>query len=123
MIDHEMRERGSMFIPNFDGNRLLTGVVVHHTSKAVLMVAHLDQQALDATCRTGFAHFYSRSRQQLWKKGETSGNTLAVKNILVDCDQDALVLECNPAGPACHTGAISCFYRELRGGSLSDTQR
>lgn len=112
------REAGTQFMPKFDANGLLTGVVVDAHSGAVLMVAHLNQEALDATQRTGLAHFYSRSRKALWCKGETSGNTLRVQEVRVDCDQDALVMVCEPAGPACHTGARSCFYRVLDQGRL-----
>lgn len=83
------------------------------------MVAFMDREALDATRATGLAHFHSRSRGRLWKKGESSGHVLQVKAILVDCDQDALVLKVSPAGPACHTGARTCFYRALEGESLS----
>ena len=77
------------------------------------MLAFMDKEALDATRATGFVHFHSRSRGRLWKKGESSGHVLAVEAILVDCDQDALMLKVRPAGPACHTGARSCFYRVL----------
>lgn len=111
-------ELGSAFMPKFDANGLLTGVVVDAASKDVLMVAFLNRAALDATLETGLAHFWSRSRQSLWCKGETSGNTLRVEQIRVDCDQDALVLVCAAAGPACHTGARSCFYRVLENGNL-----
>jgi phosphoribosyl-AMP cyclohydrolase len=83
------------------------------------MVAFMDREALEATRATGFAHFHSRSRERLWKKGESSGHVLAVEAILVDCDQDALVLKVRPAGPACHTGEHSCFYRALEGDSLT----
>ena len=86
----------------------------------VTSVAFMDAEALAATRATGFAHFHSRSRGRLWKKGESSGHTLAVEEILVDCDQDALVLRCRPAGPACHTGAESCFFRRLEGEALGD---
>jgi phosphoribosyl-AMP cyclohydrolase len=106
------------FEPKFDGNGLLTAVVIDAESKAVLMVAFMDAEALAATRASGFAHFHSRSRGRLWKKGESSGNVLAVERILVDCDQDALVLECRPAGPTCHTGADSCFFRVLEGDVL-----
>ena len=88
-------------------------------SGEVLMVAFMDREALEATRSTGFAHFHSRSRGRLWKKGESSGHVLAVEAILVDCDQDALVLKVRPAGPACHTGARSCFYRALEGEGLT----
>ena len=82
------------------------------------MVAFMDLEALDKTRETGLAHFHSRSRGRLWMKGETSGHVLRVRRILVDCDQDALVLKALPEGPACHSGARSCFYRELRGDEL-----
>jgi phosphoribosyl-AMP cyclohydrolase len=85
----------------------------------VLMVAFMDREALAATRHTGLAHFHSRSRGRLWKKGETSGHVLRVERILVDCDQDAIVLKVTPAGPACHTGARSCFYRSLDGDGLT----
>jgi len=78
----------------------------------------MNQLALDMTIQTGEAHFHSRSRGKLWKKGETSGNVLQVEEILVDCDQDALVLRCRPAGPVCHTGQRTCFYRRLGKGGL-----
>ena len=106
------------FEPKFDGNGLLTAVVIDAESKAVLMVAFMDAEALAATRASGFAHFHSRSRGRLWKKGESSGHVLAVERILVDCDQDALVLECRPAGPTCHTGADNCFFRVLDGDAL-----
>ncbi len=106
-------EAGAEFMPRFDDRGLLTAVVLHADTRAPLMVAHMDAEALTRTQSTGQAHFWSRSRQSLWLKGETSGNVLTVESILVDCDQDALVLLCRPAGPACHTGAPSCFYRRL----------
>lgn len=112
------REAGSTFIPKFGENGLLTAVVTDADSREVLMVAHMNSEAIDLTRNTGIAHFWSRSRKALWKKGETSGHTLSVEEILVDCDQDALVLRVKAAGPACHTGARSCFYRKLDGDSL-----
>lgn len=107
------------FLPKFDSAGLLSAVVVDVRDNRVLMVAFMDAEALATTRRTGLAHFHSRSRQTLWQKGETSGNVLVVEEILVDCDQDALVLRCRPAGPACHTGASTCFYRRLEGDGLS----
>lgn len=101
------------FLPRFDAQGLLTAVVTDEASGALLMVAHMNEQALAETRRTGLAHFWSRSRGKLWMKGETSGHSLAVRDIMVDCDQDALWLIVRPAGPACHTGAPSCFYRRL----------
>lgn len=105
-------------MPKFDSNGLLTGVAVHAGSGEVLMVAFLNAESLAKTRETGFAHFYSRSRGKLWMKGETSGHVLKVQEILVDCDQDAIVMKVLPDGPACHTGAVSCFYRRLDGDSL-----
>lgn len=84
------------------------------------MLAHMDAEALARTRETGFAHFHSRSRGRLWMKGETSGHTLRVLEIRVDCDQDAIELRVEAAGPACHTGAQSCFYRRLDGDVLND---
>ena len=116
--DSAEREQGARFLPKFDGSGLLTGVVTHAVTGEVLMVAFMDAQALEKTRETGLAHFHSRSRGRLWMKGETSGHVLRVQDILVDCDQDALVLKVIPAGPTCHTGATSCFYRVLADGTL-----
>jgi phosphoribosyl-AMP cyclohydrolase len=113
------REQGDAFLPKFDSAGLLTAVAQDAATGEVLMVAFMDQEALDATRETGFAHFHSRSRGRLWKKGETSGHVLEVKEMLVDCDQDALVLKVRPAGPTCHTGERGCFYRAVEGDSLS----
>jgi phosphoribosyl-AMP cyclohydrolase len=112
-------EQGYEFLPKFDVNGLVTAVVQDQGSSEVLMVAFMDQEALDRTRDTGLAHFHSRSRNRLWMKGESSGHTLAVEAIRVDCDQDALVLMVRPAGPACHTGARTCFYRALEGDVLT----
>ena len=106
-------------MPRFDAAGLLTAIAQDSASGEVLMVAFMDREALDATRATGFAHFHSRSRGRLWKKGESSGHVLHVEAILVDCDQDALVLKVRPAGPACHTGERSCFYRALEGDGLT----
>lgn len=114
----ELRERGSTFMPKFDSAGLLSAVVQHAETSEILMVAFMDEEAIAATRDTGFAHFHSRSRGKLWKKGETSGDVLEVVEIFVDCDQDALLVKAMPAGPTCHTGAPSCFYRKLEGGSL-----
>ena len=117
-IEPKHREQGSEFLPKFDSNGLLSAVVTHAGTGEVLMVAFMDREALDATIASGDAHFHSRSRGRLWKKGESSGHVLRVEEIRVDCDQDALVLRCHPQGPTCHTGAPSCFYRRLEDGSL-----
>jgi phosphoribosyl-AMP cyclohydrolase len=114
-ISAEDSERASAgpFQPRFDSAGLLTAVVQHAGTGEVLMVAFMDAEALGRTRETGLAHFHSRSRGKLWMKGETSGNVLRVSEVLVDCDQDALVLKALPEGPTCHTGARSCFYRVL----------
>jgi phosphoribosyl-AMP cyclohydrolase len=113
------REQGSAFLPRFDSQGLLTAVVIDSMTKDVLMVAFMDAEALAKTRETGLAHFHSRSRGALWLKGETSGHFLRVEEIRVDCDQDALVVLARPDGPACHTGAVSCFYRKLEGDALT----
>ncbi|MCW6530605.1 MULTISPECIES: phosphoribosyl-AMP cyclohydrolase [Sphingomonas] len=109
----DARESGLALDPKYDANGLVTAVVTDRASGAVLMVAHMNAEALAATRASGEATFWSRSRGRLWKKGETSGNVLRVAEIRIDCDQDALWLIADPAGPACHTGALSCFYRRL----------
>ncbi len=109
----EEREAGATFAPKFDAAGLLTAVVVDHADSTVLVVAHMNEEALAATLATGKVHFWSRSRGALWMKGETSGHVLAVESIAVDCDQDALLIRAAPAGPTCHTGARSCFYRQI----------
>lgn len=112
------REQGGTFLPKFDASGLLTAVAVDADSRAVLMVAFMNREALEKTLETGCAHFHSRSRGRLWMKGEMSGHVLRVEEVRVDCDQDALVLLCRPAGPTCHTGATSCFYRRIDGSGL-----
>ncbi|WP_298810912.1 phosphoribosyl-AMP cyclohydrolase [uncultured Sphingomonas sp.] len=111
------REQGSTFQPKFDANGLVTAVVSDRAG-ALLMVAHMNADAIAATKASGEATFWSRSRARLWKKGETSGNVLRVIEMRVDCDQDALWLIVDAAGPACHTGATSCFYRRVNGDTL-----
>jgi phosphoribosyl-AMP cyclohydrolase len=112
------RHLSDVFEPRFDASGLIVAVVTDVADERVRMVAFMDREAFDRTRETGLAHFHSRSRGTLWLKGESSGNTLAVEEILVDCDQDALVLRCRPAGPTCHTGATSCFFRRLEGDRL-----
>jgi phosphoribosyl-AMP cyclohydrolase len=98
---------------SWDERGLLPAVVQSAESGAVLMVAWMNAEALDRTRASGEAWFWSRSRRELWHKGATSGNVLRVQEIRVDCDADTLLLRVQAAGPACHTGAASCFYREL----------
>ena len=90
-------------------NELTAGIVQDDVTGQVLMLGFLDEEALRLTRQTGLVHFHSRSRNQLWKKGETSGNTLSVVSISGDCDGDALLIKAIPAGPTCHTGSVSCF--------------
>jgi phosphoribosyl-AMP cyclohydrolase len=106
-------EQGSVLSPKWDANGLITGVVTDAATGALLMVAHLNAEALALTQSSGEAHFWSRSRGRIWKKGEESGNVLRVTELRIDCDQDALWIIAMPAGPACHTGERSCFYRRL----------
>ena len=95
----------------FDDRGLVPAVVQDVTTGQVLMVAWMNEEALQCTRETGQVHFWSRSRQELWRKGATSGNTMHVREMRVDCDADTLLLEVEPAGPACHTGHRSCFFR------------
>ena len=105
--------RTDRFSPRFDAAGLVTAIVTDADSHILLMVAHMNAEAIEQTRATGQAHFWSRSRAALWRKGETSGNGLTVVEMRVDCDQDALLLRVKPAGPACHTGRRSCFYRRV----------
>lgn len=113
-------EEGGTLTPRFDADGLVTAVVTDAASGTLLMVAHMNAEALDLTLRTGVAHYWSRSRRALWKKGETSGALQSVREIRTDCDQDALWLRVHVARPedTCHTGRATCFYRraELREG-------
>lgn len=108
-------EEGDRLAPKFDANGLVTAVTVDAEAGDVLMVAHMDAQALALTIETGVAHYYSRSRGRLWKKGEESGHVQHVVELRVDCDQDAVVLRVRMDGPgaACHTGHRSCFFRSV----------
>ncbi|MDB5554284.1 MAG: phosphoribosyl-AMP cyclohydrolase [Rhizobium sp.] len=114
--DKAVLEEGAAFTPKFDAHGLITAVVSDAGDGAILMVAHMNAEALALTLETGIAHYYSRSRKSLWKKGETSGNLQTVTEILVDCDQDALLLKVTVGGHAatCHTGRRSCFYRAVQ---------
>lgn len=112
--DRSKVELGLEFAPKFDANGLLTAVAVDHASGEVLMVAHMNEEALRQTLALGEAVYWSRSRKQLWHKGKTSGHTQSIREILVDCDQDALVLRVDQAGPGCcHAGFRSCFSRRV----------
>ena len=111
------RDTTLRFDPAYDAAGLVTAVVTDRAG-ALLMVAHMNAEAIAATQASGEATFWSRSRARLWKKGETSGNVLRIVEMRVDCDQDALWLVVDPAGPACHTGATSCFFRRVDGDAL-----
>ena len=114
MADKTAIEEGTAFAPQFGADGLITAVVTDATSGDVLMVAHMDQDALAKTIASGEAWYYSRSRHKLWKKGESSGHVQRVVELRVDCDQDALWLTVEQGGPgACHTGRRSCFYRAV----------
>jgi len=109
-------EEGTLFTPRFDANGLVTAVVTDADDGTLLMVAHMNAEALAKTLQTGIAHYWSRSRSTLWKKGETSGNEQHVVAVSTDCDQDAILLKVRVAGhgATCHTGRRSCFYRDVR---------
>ena len=109
----DQRDTTDRFLPRFDAAGLVTAIVTDADSHVLLMVAHMNEEAIAKTRETGQAHFWSRSRGSLWRKGETSGNGLMMVEMRVDCDQDALLLRVKPAGPACHTGRRSCFYRRV----------
>ena len=107
----------------FDDKGLIPAVVQDRTTKEVLMVAYMNAQTLEMTIKTGKATFFSRSRNEVWVKGATSGNYMNVESIKLDCDGDCLVLFVRPDGPACHTGNRSCFYRRIDGEELvADTK-
>ncbi len=99
--------------PKFNADGLIAAIVQDAATQDVLMMAWMNAEALEATCSTGRATYWSRSRQQLWVKGETSGHAQAVTEIFIDCDQDAVLLKVNQTGGACHTGRKSCFYRKV----------
>lgn len=119
MSDKREREEGETLSPRFDAAGLVTAVVTDAGSGELLMVAHMNAEALDLTLRTGTAHYFSRSRNALWKKGETSGALQGVAEMRIDCDQDAIWLKVNVARPedTCHTGRPTCFYRRIEGGA------
>ncbi len=113
-IDKSELEHGTVLMPRFNADGLVTAVVQEATAGDILMLAHMNEEALQKTIETHKAHFWSRSRQELWLKGETSGNTLDVTELLIDCDQDAIVVKAHLRGNgACHTGVRSCFYRRI----------
>ncbi len=118
--DKASLEHGAALTPRFDANGLIAAVATHAHTGEVLMLAWMNAEALHKTLDTGEAHYYSRSRQALWKKGETSGQVQIVRELSIDCDQDAVWIKVEPQGDggACHTGARSCFYRVWQDGAL-----
>lgn len=113
-------EQGEALAPRFDANGLIAALATHARTGEVLMLAWMNAEALAKTLETGEAHYFSRSRGELWHKGATSGQVQVVQEIRVDCDQDAVWMKVLPQGDggACHTGAVSCFYRVVEGGRL-----
>jgi len=118
--DTRALERGAVLAPRFDAAGLIAAVAADARTGEVLMLAWMNAEALRLTLETGEAHYFSRSRQALWKKGETSGQIQRVKELRVDCDQDAVLLKVEPQGDggACHVGFRSCFYRVVEDGAL-----
>jgi phosphoribosyl-AMP cyclohydrolase len=114
-------EEGTIFTPRFDANGLIVCVTTDADTGVVLMVAYMNQEALRLTIATGFAHYWSRSRNALWRKGDTSGQVQTVTEVRTDCDQDALLLRVVVGGDgnSCHTGRKSCFYRRVSTDSRS----
>ncbi|MGA7074743.1 phosphoribosyl-AMP cyclohydrolase [Bradyrhizobium sp.] len=111
--DSNAIEEGLSFQPKFDASGLVTCVATDASTSEVLMVAHMNEEALRRTIASGEAWYYSRSRQALWRKGETSGHVQRVVEMRMDCDQDAVWIRVEQAGAACHTGRHSCFYRKV----------
>jgi phosphoribosyl-AMP cyclohydrolase len=109
-------EEGLTFEPKFDASGLVTCVATDARSGEVLMVAHMNDEALRRTIASGQAWYFSRSRNALWRKGESSGHTQRVVEMRMDCDQDAVWIRVEQVGAACHTGRRSCFYRAVSGG-------
>ena len=122
MAANRIIEQGSDFTPKFDENGFVTAIAQDADTGQVLMVAYMNAEALDITIKTGIATYYSRSRKKLWKKGEESGHTQKVKQILTDCDQDCLILKVDIDAGQCHVGYQSCFYRALKPGSDTELQ-
>jgi len=115
-------EKGTDFTPKFDSNGLITTIAQDAETGQVLMTAFMNRQALDLTIQTGFATYFSTSRQKLWKKGEESGHAQKVEQILIDCDQDCLLLKVTVDAGQCHVGYQSCFYRALKKGSSKELE-
>ena len=107
-------EEGLEFRPQFDADGLIPAIAQEAETGEILMAAYMNREALDTTIQSGYATYFSRSRQKLWKKGEESGHLQKVEQILVDCDQDCLIVKVTVEGGQCHVGYQSCFYRALK---------
>lgn len=120
-MDKKTLEEGSTFAPKFDDQGLIPCICQDVHSGEVLMFAFMNREALEKTIETGIAHYWSRSRGKLWKKGESSGNTQKIEEIRTDCDQDVILIRVQPAGAACHTGYPTCFFRKVLPPSSADS--
>lgn len=122
--DKHALERGDQLAPRFNADGLVVAVAQHADTGEILMLAWMNDQALQLTVETGIAHYFSRSRGELWKKGETSGQLQIVEELRVDCDQDAVLIKVRPQGDggACHVGFRSCFYRVMEDGRLVERE-
>jgi phosphoribosyl-AMP cyclohydrolase len=122
--DKHALERGDQLAPRFNADGLVVAVAQHADTGEILMLAWMNDEALKLTVDTGIAHYFSRSRNALWKKGETSGQLQLVEELRVDCDQDAVLIKVRPQGDggACHVGFRSCFYRVMEDGKLVERE-
>lgn len=122
--DKQALERGDQLAPRFNADGLVVAVAQHADTGEILMLAWMNDEALKLTVDTGIAHYFSRSRGELWKKGETSGQLQLVEELRVDCDQDAVLIKVRPQGDggACHVGFRSCFYRVMEDGRLVERE-
>ena len=115
MCEDAVKPKTILDVLKLDANGLVAAVVQDRRTGKVLMVGYMNREALEITLRERRACFWSRSRQRLWRKGESSGNVLNVVEVRIDCDNDAILLKCDPVGPTCHTNETSCFYRRVEG--------
>ena len=122
MATKQTIEGSLKFIPEFDKNGLIQAIAQDAKTGQILMAAYMNREALDLTIQTGYATYFSRARQKLWKKGEESGHLQKVERILVDCDQDCLILKVTVDTGQCHAGYQSCFYRALKKGSSKELE-
>lgn len=118
----DILERGQLLAPRFDAAGLIPAIATHAETGEVLMLGYMNAEALERTLATGEVYYFSRSRNELWHKGATSGQIQLVEEIRIDCDQDTILLKVTPEGDGgvCHTGARTCFYRAIEGGKLVD---